>query len=237
MFSFFIAGLSIGILGSFHCVGMCGPLALALPINSQHMFSRFTGSLLYNAGRVLCYSMLGAAAGALGEGFVLAGLQQGLSIAFGVVVLLVLAAPAVWPSLRRGMPVQLKIFENLRAFFGRLFFKKNPSTLFAIGFLNGLLPCGMVYIALAAAVAAGSWVGSISFMAAFGLGTLPLMWAIAFCGNLLGSSIRKRIRGAYPYMMALVACLLIVRGMGLGIPYLSPASSPTKKEIHCCVKQ
>ena len=129
-----------------------------------------------------------------------------------------------------------RFFEKLRQTFGKLFFKKSQSTLFAIGFLNGLLPCGMVYLAIAGATATGSLSGSIVFMAAFGLGTLPVMWSIAFWGNFIGVQVRQKIRAAYPYMMMLMACLLILRGMGLGIPYISPAEVAGKKTISCCAK-
>jgi uncharacterized protein len=237
MWSYFIAGITMGVLGSLHCVGMCGPLALSLPMHSQSTWARFWGSWQYNIGRVLCYSLLGAAAGALGQGFALAGMQQALSITFGVLIWLYLLAAFITPQFFNKLSLQQNWLLPLRTFIGRLFFKQKPGTLLAIGFLNGLLPCGMVYLALAAATATGLWTGSIVLMGAFGLGTLPLMWAIAFWGHILGTSIRARIRGAYPYMMALVACMLILRGMGLGIPFVSPAKNLQKKEIHCCVKQ
>jgi len=74
-------------------------------------------------------------------------------------------------------------------------------------------------------------------MAFFGLGTLPVMWSVAFLGNFVSLGIRQRIRKAYPYMMAVMACLLILRGMGLGIPYVSPKVAEKKVDaIECCVK-
>jgi uncharacterized protein len=231
-----IAAFAMGIIGSFHCVGMCGPLALALPLSDNSLFAKFTGALLYNSGRIITYSMFGLAAGLLGKSFALFGFQQWLSIIAGAIIVLLVILPKLFPSKFGTLMFGGRFFEQLRKTFGKLFFKKSQSTLFAIGFLNGLLPCGMVYLAIAGATATGSLSGSIVFMAAFGLGTLPVMWSIAFWGNFIGVQVRQKIRAAYPYMMMLMACLLILRGMGLGIPYISPAEVAGKKTISCCAK-
>lgn len=229
-----IAGLLMGTLGSFHCVGMCGPLALALPLNDNSLFSKFTGTLLYNGGRVFTYSLLGLVAGLLGKSFSMFGLQQLLSISLGVFMLILIIITKLFPSLLKGNKPGIHFFEKVRRIISQFFFKKNQSSLFAIGILNGLLPCGLVYLAIAAATAAGSVNNSVIFMAAFGTGTLPVMWSIAFWGNLVGNGIRQKIRSAYPYLVMLMACLLIIRGMGLGIPYLSPVID--QKTIHCAAK-
>lgn len=231
-----IAAFAMGIIGSFHCVGMCGPLALSLPLSDNSLFSKFTGTLLYNAGRIITYSLFGLAAGLLGKSFVFLGFQQWLSIIAGAVIVLLVIVPKLFPATFKNVTIAGKFFENLRQTFGKLFFKKNQSTLFAIGFLNGLLPCGMVYLAIAGATATGAISNSIVFMAAFGFGTLPVMWSIAFWGNFIGMQLRQKIRAAYPYMMMLMACLLILRGMGLGIPYISPAEDTVKKTVSCCAK-
>jgi sulfite exporter TauE/SafE len=231
-----IAAFTMGIIGSFHCVGMCGPLALALPLSDGSLYSKFIGALLYNSGRVLTYSLFGLVAGLLGKSFALIGFQQGLSIALGAAIILLVILPKLFPGNFIKGNFATVFFQRLRHAFGQLFFKKNQSTLFAIGFLNGLLPCGLVYLAIAAATAAGNISSSVVFMAAFGLGTLPVMWSIAFWGNFIGINIRQKIKAAYPYMMLLMACLLIIRGMGLGIPYLSPVTDMDKKIINCCAK-
>lgn len=231
-----IAAFAMGIIGSFHCVGMCGPLALSLPLSSDSLFAKFMGALLYNSGRIITYSLFGLVAGLLGKSFALFGFQQWLSIIAGAIIVLLVILPKLFPSKFGTLMFGGKFFERLRQIFGKLFFKKNQSTLFAIGFLNGLLPCGMVYLAIAGATASGSLSNSIVFMAAFGLGTLPVMWSIAFWGNFIGVQLRQKIRSAYPYMMMLMACLLILRGMGLGIPYVSPAEVAGKKIISCCAK-
>jgi uncharacterized protein len=231
-----IAAFTMGIIGSFHCVGMCGPLALALPLSDHGLHAKFIGALLYNSGRIVTYSLFGLVAGLMGKSFAILGYQQALSITLGTAIILLVAMSKILPGRFKQLNVINNFFQKLRHLFGQLFFKQHQSTLFAIGLLNGLLPCGLVYLAIAAATAAGDIKSSVVFMAAFGLGTLPVMWSIAFWGNYIGINIRQKIRAAYPYMMLLVACLLIIRGMGLGIPFISPAADMNKKIINCCAR-
>ncbi len=233
MFETAIAAFTIGVIGSFHCVGMCGPLALALPVKDGSIYSKFIGTLLYNGGRIVTYSLFGVVMGSIGQGISLLGFQQWLSIAAGTLILLLVILPKLFPAYFSGKNIAGLFFEKIRKKFGQLFFSKNKSTLFSIGFLNGFLPCGLVYLALAGATATGSIGKSTIFMAAFGAGTLPVMWTISFWGNYINVGIRQRIRKMYPYMMMLMACLLILRGMGLGIPYISPAKDLLKENISC----
>jgi len=161
------------------------------------------------------------------------GYQQWLSIILGIGILVFMLLPKKITAVKNKNSF-LDFFEKLRQALGQLFFKKTHSSLFAIGLLNGLLPCGLVYMAAAGAVATGDLLSSVLFMAFFGLGTLPVMWSIAFFGNYVSVGIRQRIRKLYPYMMMLMACLLILRGMGLGIPYVSPKTGIEKKVVHEC---
>lgn len=229
-----IAALSMGMLGSFHCVGMCGPLALSLPLSDNSSWSKFSGAFLYNAGRVVTYSALGLVFGAVGKSVALFGYQQWLSLLLGVLIIVFILLPKKTKAINNSNLV-MSFFEKIRAALGQLFFKKNYSSLFSIGLLNGLLPCGLVYMAAAGAVATGDMVNSVLFMAFFGLGTLPVMWSVAFFGNYVSIGLRKKIRKAYPYMMALMACLLILRGLGLGIPYVSPAVNQHSGAMQECV--
>ncbi len=231
-----LAAFTMGLLGSFHCVGMCGPLALSLPVKQDNDWAKFSGALVYNLGRVVTYAAFGFVFGIIGRSVALFGYQQWLSISLGLLIIFFVIIPKRISSFKtyRFIPA---FFEKLRSALGKLFLKKNISSLFSIGLLNGLLPCGLVYMAAAVAVSAGNVMGSIFFMAFFGLGTLPMMWSIAFFGNYVSISIRQKIRKAYPYMMMMMACLLILRGMGLGIPYVSPKFDIEKKAIQsCCAK-
>lgn len=235
MWAFLTTGLAIGMLGSFHCVGMCGPLALSLPIYSDRVPVKFLGTFIYNAGRVFTYALLGAGFGLLGRSVAIFGFQQWLSIGLGAVILLFLLTRNRHRHLLPTPAWLDRFFALLRNGLGVLYSRKGFLSLFLIGVLNGLLPCGLVYMALAGAVATGSVLNSAVFMAGFGLGTLPVMWAVAFFGHFITMGIRVRMRKVYPYVMALMACLLIVRGLGLGIPYLSPKAGGTDKTAIECV--
>lgn len=236
MLQLFFVAFTIGMLGSFHCVGMCGPLALSLPLNSHSFAAKFTGAILYNAGRIVTYSVFGLLFGLVGKTFALFGFQQWLSVSLGLLILFFIILPKRTKILKKNNTV-IRFLESLRSSLGNLFVNKNNTSLFSIGLLNGLLPCGLVYMAVAGSVATADVLSSIFFMVFFGLGTLPVMWSIAFFGNYIGVGIRQKIRRAYPYMMALMACLLILRGMGLGLPYLSPKMNVEKHVVQgCCSK-
>lgn len=223
MIALFLTAFLIGSLGSVHCIGMCGPLALSLPVVHHSLRSKFVATLLYNAGRVITYSFLGALFGTIGITFALFGFQQWLSVFLGVLIIFFLVLPKQ-SKIFKQTNILTRAFNKLRSYLGKLFASKNYHSLFFIGLLNGLLPCGLVYMAIAGAVATASVVKSSVFMAAFGLGTLPMMWGVSFFGSFINLNIRQKIRSAYPYMMAIMACLLILRGLGLGIPYISPAN-------------
>jgi sulfite exporter TauE/SafE len=231
------AGFLFGLLGSFHCVGMCGAIALALPGAGGPSGRRHvTGRVLYNLGRVTTYTLLGGAAGLLGQGLRLAGWQQSLSLLSGGLILLLVVTPDRWLSL---VAAFLKLDGVLARVKSQLvYFYQRPSliALYTTGLLNGLLPCGMVYLALAGALSVPGVVGAMQYMALFGLGTLPLMLALSLSGQLVPFAWRARMRQAVPIVATSLALLFIVRGLGLGIPYLSPQLSSqvisTKRSSH-----
>jgi sulfite exporter TauE/SafE len=220
MINLVITAFIMGAIGSLHCIGMCGPIALALPsVNDDHA-SRFWSTFLYNGGRIITYTCLGGVFGALGYTFHFFGLQQLLSVTLGVLIILLVLFPRSYYVKENPLGNTLK---KVRAHLGNLFKKKQYRSIFFIGLLNGLLPCGLVYIAIAGAIASASVVKSSLFMAAFGCGTLPLMWSLSFFGGFMNIKFRSRIRSAYPYFALVVAILLILRGLDLKIPYVSPS--------------
>ena len=222
MTTVFLAGLLMGSLGSVHCIGMCGPIALSLPVVQEKPFSKFIGTLVYNAGRVATYAALGAMFGMVGQGFSFLGLQQWLSIALGILILLFLVIPT--GKIMRGNAGG-SLFIQLRTKLAAFFAQRNYHSLFSIGLLNGLLPCGMIYMAIAAALSTAAVGKSSLFMTGFGLGTLPVMWSLSFFGSFVNMQVRQHIKKVYPYLMFAMGALLIVRGMGLEIPYISPGST------------
>jgi len=225
---------TLGFIGSFHCVGMCGPIALALPVKSKSTWVFVANRLTYNLGRISTYSIIGFLFGLLGLGLALAGIQKGVSVALGIIVILVVLLPKAFtqwgnPSgtLNRGVNL-LKYKMQLQ------FRRRGYLSTYTIGLLNGLLPCGLVYLAAAAAVLNNTpWEGAI-YMAAFGAGTLPAMLFVIFAGNMISVNFRNGIRKAMPVVSVLIGIVLIVRGLELGIPYMSPVLAFVEKGMTMC---
>jgi len=216
---------------------MCGPIALALPVESGGKFSLIIGRLLYNLGRIISYAFLGAIVGMVGRPLHLGAYQQGLSIGLGTIILLMVFVPTRFTRLPGRYLGLDKVFGLINHFWGRLFRNTSKPARLAVGILNGFLPCGFVYVGLAGAFAAGGvWQGAM-YMALFGLGTVPMMLALSLIGNTFGSSLRKLLPRALPVAATIIAALFILRGMGLGIPYLSPKFTDTtsiSESGSCC---
>lgn len=219
------AGFVFGLLGSFHCVGMCGAIALALPGAGQGRARYVAGRVLYNLGRLSTYTLLGLLAGVLGQSLRLSGLQQGLSVASGALILLLVAVPECHTGRAAALLGLDRALFRLKQALAYFFQRPAPGALYLSGALNGLLPCGLVYLALAGALSVPDLGGSAAYMALFGLGTLPLMLALSLTGQLVPLQWRARLRRAVPVVATVMAVLFIVRGLGLGIPYLSPQLS------------
>lgn len=208
----------LGVLGSLHCAAMCGPLMLALPGGGGNPARFIAGRLIYQLGRVTTYAVLGVLAGLAGRSLVLIGLQRWLSIALGVAVL---AGLLMARKLTLGTPV-MRLINLLKTGMARQLQKRSLRSLALLGLLNGLLPCGLVYVAMAGAAAQAHVGRSVLYMIAFGIGTWPMMLGISLAGKLLPFSFRLRLRTLIPVGVCVVAALLILRGMALGIPYVSP---------------
>lgn len=211
----------MGLAGSIHCIGMCGPLAVALPISHTSTLSRLTGSITYNLGRIVSYTALGLIFGSIGKLLITSHWQSRVSLILGIFILLYLLIPKRYFHLSKPT-VFSKPFIALRKQLGNLFQSGNLSSLFFIGILNGLLPCGLVYLALTSSIITGSSLNGALFMTFFGFGTFPLMMAMIILGNYLNQQTRLRITKALPVFLFLMATLLVLRGLELDIPYLSP---------------
>ncbi len=235
----FYSALLIGLVGSMHCAGMCGPIAIAVPLNNNTWFARISGGLLYNGGRIITYGLLGLIFGLAGKGISLGGLQQWASILIGAVMIAGVLLPFIGKS---GQNLQVfldKFTFGLKSSFGKLFRVRTYRSLFTIGLLNGFLPCGLVYIALAGAILMSSPQYGALYMIIFGLGTIPMMLGISLAGNLISLRFRKRISRIIPYFIIILGILFILRGMNLGIPYISPKLNKTAEMVSmdCCHKK
>ncbi|MDQ2180246.1 sulfite exporter TauE/SafE family protein [Marinifilum sp. D714] len=218
----YISALTLGLLGSFHCVGMCGPIALAIPLKTDSWLARIFGGVLYNLGRAITYAVMGAVFGLLGRGLVMSGFQQWVSIIMGAIMILSVITPSIYKNRFNADKGVFSFVGKLKMSLGKLFAQRSYGSLLMIGLLNGLLPCGLVYFAIAGAIATGSSVSGSLFMFIFGLGTLPMLLAISLIGNMITLELRKKITKLIPYAIVFIGVLFILRGLSLGIPYLSP---------------
>ena len=231
---YFVA-LMTGLVGSLHCIGMCGPIAIALPLGRKSWGYRAFGSLTYNIGRTLTYGVLGGIFGLLGQGIEMAGLQRWASILIGIAMILSVIFPVIFRN-------KIKIDQFLTGYaaglithFKRLFKQSSITSLFIIGLLNGLLPCGLVYVAIAGAINTNDVLSGINYMILFGIGTIPVMFVIPIAGNLIGIGLRKKLSGVVSVFIVFLGILFILRGLSLGIPYISPKEKmlqPHEKMMH-----
>ena len=226
----FMSGFSIGLIGSFHCLGMCGPLALALPINHLSPLRKYVAILLYNSGRAFSYAILGLLFGLIGQSFSFFKIQQWLSIFAGLFILIFMIVHQLKLNQtgdlnRFSIWIKNKIGSYLKS-------SKHQISFLSIGMLNGLLPCGLVYVALAASVATGNSIYGAVLMFSFGLGTMAIMILIMGFGKLISSSFRMKLNKISPFLIVCVSLILIVRGLNLGIPYISPKYETGT--IKCC---
>lgn len=214
----------LGLISSLHCVGMCGPIAMMLPVDHSNPTKKASQILMYHVGRLLAYGCMGLLFGLLGKGFFVAGIQQKLSIFIGILMILVVLLPErVFANYNFSKPV-FRMISKLKQILGSQFKKKSYSSLFTIGFLNGLLPCGMIYVALFGAIAMQSPILGVFYMMLFGLGTVPLMSIVVYMKSFLSPSARNTIQKAIPIVAIIIGVLFILRGLGLGIPYVSPTT-------------
>jgi uncharacterized protein len=221
MWQLFIPAFIMGVAGSLHCIGMCGPIAMALPLQEKTAWGKISGGILYNGGRVSTYAFFGLIFGLIGRSFSWFGWQQKISISLGIIILLFLIIPRILPQTTLHPSIQ-RVVSGLRQKLSYYLFQGNPASLYATGLLNGLLPCGLVYMALAGATVSGKATDGMLFMLFFGLGTFPAMFFTALFGNWLKQPVRARIGKIFPAMMVIMATLLILRGLNLGIPMISP---------------
>lgn len=216
--AFLITGFTLGLAASLHCVGMCGPLALSLPLQAKSGIGKATGILMYNSGRITSYGLLGLVTGLIGRQVSLAGYQQFFSIAIGSLLL----GYFLFAGKKAAVPNRWAISGKIQSIMVKHMQDPTFKAQFITGAANGLLPCGMVYLAIASAAAVANVVDSTAFMVAFGVGTVPLMAMVSTTGLFLGPSLRKTAAKATPYITLSMGLLLILRGLNLGIPYLSP---------------
>ncbi len=230
-----VSAFILGLLGSLHCVGMCGPIAFMLPVDRSNSFKKVSQIGVYHFGRLLAYSLIGLVFGLVGKSLYIFGIQQQLSIIIGVLMIVLVLIPyKTLGKYNLSRPLN-KLISKVKSSLGKALKKKSADTFLTIGFLNGFLPCGLVYMAVFGAVATGSLLEGSLYMVLFGLGTIPLMTTAIYLGKFLNTAVKQRIQKAIPVFVVIIGVLFILRGLGLGIPYLSPAPivEMTTSAIEC----
>lgn len=223
-----------GLISSLHCVAMCGPIALMLPVDKTNPAKRVVQIMTYHLGRMTAYASLGVLFGLLGRGFFMAGFQQKLSIAVGIIMILIALVPErKFAQINFSKPVY-KLLSKIKSTLGKQFNRKSFKALFIIGLLNGFLPCGMVYAALFGALAMPNFISSIGYMMLYGIGTIPLLVLVTQITQFTKINFQK-IQKIIPVILVLIGVLFILRGAGMAIPYLSPntMSLHVQQEANC----
>lgn len=235
MFAEYWPALILGFFGSLHCVGMCGPIALAVPHRKNQWISILVDNLLYNGGRVITYGLMGLVIGLIGKSLNLAAYQEIVSITVGSLLLIYLIVPRKWYSGLTSSGLFTKISGKFKHTFANFMRSPKIGSLFVVGLLNGMLPCGLVYIALAASIPVGEVYGPAFYMIIFGLGTFPMMSLVYIVKKFISIDFRRKLTKLVPVGIAVVAIMLILRGMSLGIPYVSPKLPVSvEQKADCC---
>jgi len=232
----FITAFTIGLVGSFHCIGMCGPIAFALPAKSRAVHHKVISGIVYNIGRITTYVVFGLLFGIIGQGISTAGFQQAISVILGVGFILSVLVPKsmlnkINPTSTIGFYISM-----VKNSLGKLLRSSSILNLVLIGLLNGLLPCGLVYAAIGGSIATGNVTDGVFFMMYFGLGTLPMMFSAVLISNFVSINFRNRIKRVIPVFIVLMGFLFILRGLNLGLPYLSPKINIVQPFIQDCVE-
>jgi len=224
-----------GLLGSGHCVGMCGAFAMAIGWNTQRPVENGLRQICYGAGRAVTYSFLGAVAGFAGQRmqFRLTWLEstQGvLSVIAGVLLLGAGMISAGWlPTIRwrrsstsRSAGTRCSAAAQFRAMLSA------PSrwSVFVAGLATGFLPCGLVYALLMMAASSTSVVRGAMIMAVFALGTMPLMIATGMGSSLLSLPARTRLMKLAAASVVLMGGLTVARGAGFLLGNTGPDEAP-----------
>jgi len=204
---------------------MCGPIAFILPVDRTNKSKMIWQTFLYHIGRLLTYSLIGILFGLLGKGLYLAGFQQKLSILIGVIMVISVLIPSrIFNKFNLTKPLY-KTIGKVKSKLGLYLKKTSNKAIFSIGFFNGFLPCGLVYMAVFGSIATGNVITAASYMLLFGIGTIPMMSGAIFLGNFINLNIRNKIQKAIPIFVIIIGLLFILRGLGLGIPYISPSDT------------
>lgn len=225
----YLTALILGLTSNLHCIGMCGPLVMAIPIKRRTNFSLITGILQYNVGRIFTYFLLGILIGTIGLSIQTFNILQWISILSGIFLILFAWRKFFPTKLNTAFKISV-VYLFITRSIGTILASESPLKLSLLGMLNGMLPCGMVYLGMLNAILTGDLFQSGLAMAIFGLGTLPSMIFAAYSAAKLTPAFRSKLNRFVPVILTFVGTLIIIRGLNLGIPYISPKIVADKTE-------
>lgn len=229
-----VSAFILGIGGSLHCLGMCGPLVMALPFGTSKPENTAFNLSLYLVSKALMYGVLGLAVGTLGLGMRLITGQLVLSVAAGIFVLLVTLLP--WIGRKVNLPYEFD--RMIRAWFQKRLANPKWYSFVLYGIFNALLPCVMILVAFGASAATGHPLSGFLFMLVFGLGTVPALLMAYLSGRLITRRFRLNLQWTSRAISVLLGVVLVVRGMNIHIPHSSiPLLNHISKIISCPVPE
>jgi uncharacterized protein len=216
---------SLGFLGSFgHCVGMCGPLAVALTLSQQESSKSnpLFFSFYLNLGRVLCYGSVGAVLGGFGSLIIFSSQLAGVGSIFRQTIVVLTGLLLIWCGLNRidpnlfpnipiVQPLRSKLKDSLDRTMSRFSTGDRPWKAALFGVLWGLIPCGFLYIAQIKAIEAGDWWRGAATMLAFGLGTMPTMLVVGVSASRLSREKRSQLFRLGGWVTLLIGIITLFR--------------------------
>lgn len=227
-----IVALTLGLFGSLHCLGMCGPIAFGFQkFNPHHRSRLLLNGIIYNSGRILTYTFLGFVLGVIGQAFWVSGIQKTISVVAGIFFIFLFFKSMDLEQVLFRIPGFRFILSKYSNFISTSFSERMYHNGFVLGIINGLIPCGLVYIALAGALLEGDIISSMTFMFLFGLGTFPMMFFVVVGSGYLNFNSRKIFTKVTPYLQLAMGMWFMYRGLSIDYPmdidfYLSLKDGP-----------
>lgn len=230
MYFLITSALILGLGGSLHCIGMCGPLILALPFQHIEGQKKWWMVAAYFGAKAIGYGTMGVIVGLLGNGIKIILWQQGLSVFSGTIILIIILLPILKNKIKFKPPFT----KIINQYYSKVLEYKSGNQYLILGFLNAFLPCGLVYTALIVGSSFASASNGFIFMFLFGIGTSPLLIATIFLNYKLNTNYRKYFKYSTQVFSFMLGVILILRGLNLGIPYISPSFTEKGKVENCC---
>lgn len=235
MITAYLAALMMGLTGSLHCAGMCGPIMLFMPFQQFKGLKKIAGISFYHFSRISAYALMALVIYSFRSSFN-PRVQQYISIILGSSLLI--AGLLSFLPLRNKWQVKLPWSESVKRKLAYFMGSPSLTSIAVSGFLNGLLPCGLVYLVLSSTLALHSPLQAVAFTYVFGLGTLPVLVSIILFKNKMVLLKKFSVQKFTPVIVFVFGFVFLLRGLNLGIPYLSPHTEVSHGAIHsCCHKK